>query len=73
MWIRKAMLWVIFVSCPSIVLAGYLVYKIKEILLNNGVSISESVYWLVLFGAMWAAMYLSSKKLLREIFSRGSE
>jgi hypothetical protein len=68
--IKKAMLWIIFISCPSILLAGYAVYKIKEILLVNGISINENIYWLILFFTMWAAMFLSSKRVLKEFFSK---
>tara|TARA_R110000782_G_scaffold252352_2_gene340132 strand:+ start:3710 stop:3958 length:249 start_codon:yes stop_codon:yes gene_type:complete len=66
---KKSILWIIFISCPSILLAGYVVYKIKEILLINGVLINEYIYWLILFFTMWAVMLLTSKKILKEVFS----
>lgn len=70
---KKAILWVVFVSCPSILLAGYLVYKIKETLVTNGVSINENIYWLVLFLVMWLVMFLTSKKVLKEVFSNNNK
>jgi len=69
MSLKKAMVWIIFISCPSIILTGYVVYKIKEMLFINGVTINETIYWLILFFAMWAAMWLSSKRILKEVFS----
>jgi hypothetical protein len=73
MSIKKAIVWIIFISCPSIILTGYAVYKIKEVLLINGVPINENIYWLILFFAMWAAMWLSSKRILKELFLRDSD
>lgn len=70
----KAILWIMLVSSPSIILAGYAVYKAKEILLAKyGISINENIYWLILFSIMWAAMWLSSKRILKEIFSKDSK
>lgn len=68
--IKKAMVWIIFISCPSIILAGYVVFKVKEMLSANGILINQTIYWLILFFFMWAAMWLSSRKILKEIFSK---
>jgi hypothetical protein len=66
----RAILWIIFVSVPSIILAGYAVYKVNEVLLTKyGISINENVYWLTLLFAMWAALWLSSRRILKAIFS----
>jgi len=69
MSLKKAMAWIIFISCPSIILTGYIVYKVKEILLRNGFSINEYIYLIILFTTMWIAMWISSKKILKEVFS----
>ena len=67
--VKKAILWTLLVSCPSIVLAGYAVYKTKEILLKNGILINEYIYVSIGFLAMWGAMWLTSNRILKEIFS----
>ena len=69
MRVSKAILWTIFVSCPSIILAGYAAYKTKEILLKNGILINEYIYVSIGFLAMWGAMWLTSNRILKEIFS----
>ena len=67
---KKIILWTLFVSSPTIIFACYLVYKLKEILIAEyGISISETAYWLILFFVMSAAALLSSKRILKEIFS----
>lgn len=66
---RRAIAWLVFISCPSIILAGYLIYKIKEMLVNNGIMIDNTIYCLILFLAMWAALWLTSGKILKAIFS----
>lgn len=70
---RRAIAWVVFISCPSIILAGYLIYKIKEMLVNNGIMIDNTIYSLILFLVMWAAMWLTSGKILKAIFSKRPE
>ena len=70
---RRAIVWVAFISCPSIILAGYLVYKFKELLVNNGIMIDNTIYCLILFLVMWAAMWLTAGKILKAIFSKPPE
>jgi len=66
----KIILWVLFISCPSILLAGFVVYKINEKLHDSGVYIDQNVYLIVLFISMWLAMLLSSKKIFIIVFRR---
>lgn len=63
----------VFVSAPSIILSGFGVYSLKEWLVATyEVSINEHVYWIVLFLAMTVALWLSSRKVLKAVFSRDS-
>lgn len=67
---KKAVLWFMFITCPSVILTGYIVYKFKNLLLANGVLIDNAIYWMVLFFAMWIAMLISSKRIIKEMHVR---
>ncbi len=70
----KDILWIMFISAPSVILSGYAVYKLREILfINYGIAINDSAYWPVLFFTMWAVLWLSSKRILKKVFSREPE
>lgn len=67
MKIKAMFLWVFFVSMPSIVASGYVVYKIRSFLsMSYGFDVEENVYWAILFTTMWVTMYLTSKNVLKE-------
>ena len=66
----KALLWFLFVTSPAVLLSGFAVFKLNEALANNGVQINENLYWLILLLAMWAALTISSKKLIKEMHAR---
>jgi len=68
MKVKAMILWVLFVSSPTIILVCYLVYKLRQILIAE---YGTTGYWVILFFAMWAAMILSSKRVLKELFSQG--
>jgi hypothetical protein len=69
----KAILWTIFISVPSIIIVGYAVYKVKELLFQYGFSINENIYWIILFVAMLLAMWISSMRVFRYLFPKDSK
>ena len=65
------MLRIIFISCPAILLAGYGVYKGREILMETkSIEINDLTYLSILFITMFAAYWVTSSGILKEIFSR---
>lgn len=66
--ILRAILFGLLVSVPAILISGYIVYRgriwIEEKLL---VEIPDLAYMAVLFLAMWSAMWVTSRKVIREL------
>lgn len=70
--IKKSIAHVILISCPLIILAGYCVYLVRDWLFESkGITVPDPIYWIIVFFAMWAAMWLTSYKILRDIFYQG--
>jgi len=64
-------LWVVFISSPSIIFTAYLINKLKEILASQyGIFIDQNLYWVILFISMWITMSVTSKNVLKQAFSR---
>jgi hypothetical protein len=71
---RRMMAHVIFISTPSILLPGYFIYKLRPFLIEwKGIEMSDTVYISILFLAMWLGMYLSSNKIMKELFQGKNE
>ena len=66
--ITGALLWVAFVSVPSILASGYVVYRLKEYLVSQGLLVNQGIYTLTLFVVMWVAMWATSRRARRSIF-----
>ena len=66
----RIMIHVIFISGPSILLPGYFVYKLRPLLLEwEGIEMNDEVYGSILLLVMWLGFYLSSNKIMKELFN----
>jgi len=69
-FLLKALTQILFISGPAIILSGYLVYKLRPVLSEwCGIEVSDLAYSLVLMIVMLSVMHLTSKNILRVIFS----
>jgi len=65
---------IIFISGPAIIVSGYCVYLLRNWLAaSKNIEMSDLVYGLLLILVMWAAMWLSSGKLISELQSMSSD
>ena len=69
--VKKSIAHIVFISCPSILLAGYGVYVTRDWLSSSkGIEVSDTVYWIILFIVMWVAMWVTSHKILKAVFGQ---
>jgi hypothetical protein len=68
MSMQKILVWLAFVSAPSMVLVGYAVYKMKEIFeVKYGVLIDDSLYGFILLFAVYGSTWITSKRLWQAV------
>lgn len=64
----KAILWVLFISCPAILISGYIIYKLRDIMRDNyGIILSDYTFFIILLFTMLGTMWLTSRKVLNYI------
>ena len=65
----RSLLQIVFVSCPAIIMSGYLVYRFRPVIAEwTGFPVGDFAYSMILLFVMWGAMWLTTHKILREIF-----
>ena len=74
MKLSSMLLWIIFVTAPSIIVSGYVVYEARGWLSEFYlIEISDDVYGYVLLVVMILAMKVSSNRILKQFFPKDKE
>ena len=71
MSLKKAILWVVFVTSPVMILTGLLVHAARDLLIVYfGYEITDFTYNIVLVLLVWVAMVLTSRKVFKYMYGK---